>query len=155
MLECSLWSDLRESGSVNLDVTLHCRAQIHTQHRLVNADTCPQTHAYSHTHTHSHSPTPMSMPTTYIHMKYSCKLCVTHCAHARYPTAAAQQCCVWRPNTPLLHTSTISKAIFSPSLSQSVHKMRCWQPRASLSKVFCKDAIRHTGELHGCLCTSG
>ena len=39
---------------------------------------------------------------------------------------------------PLLQTSTISEAMFSPSLSQSVHRIRCWQPRDSLSKVFCR-----------------
>ena len=49
--------------------------------------------------------------------------------------------------SPLLQTSNISKAMFSPSLSQSVHRMRCWQPRDSLSKVFYKH-IKHTSESH-------
>ena len=57
--------------------------------------------------------------------------------------------------SPLLHTSTISKAMFSPSLSQSVHRMRCWQPRDSLSKVFYKQS-KHTSEscfaVHVCAC---
>ena len=57
--------------------------------------------------------------------------------------------------SPLLQTSNISKAMFSPSLSQSVHRMRCWQPRDSLSKVFYKH-IKHTSESHMscCLCVS-
>ena len=31
--------------------------------------------------------------------------------------------------------------MFSPSLSQSVHRIRCWQPRDSLSKVLCRQLM--------------
>lgn len=37
---------------------------------------------------------------------------------------------------PFLQTSAISEAMFSPSLSPSVHNMRCWHFLASCSSVF-------------------
>lgn len=49
---------------------------------------------------------------------------------------------------PFFTTPAISLAMFSPSLSPSVHNIKCWHPLTSFSNVLCNNSMK----LYTCTC---